>query len=203
MDIMKVVNKAKDITLKPKESLESLKDEKITKENLLIYLGIVSVPTLIGNIIGFGLVGLTFGLGSLVTFPLGWAVAFGVVWFIAVIISIIIFGYVFNMLASSFSSEQNLMQSMKLVAYAATPSLLAGIFNIFPLLGRFLVFIAALYGIYILYLGLPMFMKTPQDKCVVYLIVGIIIYVVIMAVISFLISGVMWSVISYSVPRMY
>ena len=53
MDIMKIVNQAINVVLKPKETLKKLKDEKITKESLLIYLGIVALPTLIGIIVGY------------------------------------------------------------------------------------------------------------------------------------------------------
>ena len=80
MDIMKIVNQAINVVLKPKETLKKLKDEKITKESLLIYLGIVALPTLIGIIVGYGVVGFSFGWGIYsisYRLPIGWSVAWG------------------------------------------------------------------------------------------------------------------------------
>ncbi len=67
---------------------------------------------------------------------------------------------------------QDQTQAMKLVAYASTLGLLAGILYIIPPLA-ILVFLASLYGLYILYLGIPVFMETPEDKRLIYLIVSI------------------------------
>ena len=201
MDIMKVVNQAKDICFNPKGTLKKLKDEKITKESLLIYLGIVALPTLIGVIIGQGIVGVSVGWGFYsysYTVPLGWAVAGGISQYILMIISVIVFGYVVNFLAPSFSSKQNLMQSMKLVAYAITPVLIAGIFNIFPPLS-IIVFLALIYSLYILYIGLPIYLETPKnEKRIIYIIVAIVIYAVIIIVIGIIVSALMWGLTGYN-----
>ncbi len=110
------------------------------------------------------------------------------------IIGVIIFGYIMNMLAPSFSSKQDEIQAIKLVAYAATPGLLAGILYILPSIS-FLVLLAALYGLYILYLGLPVFMETPEDKRIIYLVVAIVVYIIIMVVVGAITSTVMWRII--------
>lgn len=201
MDIMEIVNQAKDIVLNPRGTLKKLKDEKITKEYLLIYLGIVAFPTLIGVIIGQGVVGISGGWGSysfLYRVPIGWAVAWGIAQYVLLIIGVIVFGYVVNFLAPNFSSKANLMQSMKLVAYATTPVLLAGIFNIYPPLG-IISLLALIYSLYILYIGLPIYLNTPKnEKRIVYIIVSIIIFAVIMIVIGVIVSAVMWGLIGYN-----
>ena len=197
MDIMKIVNQAIEIITKPKEALKKYKDVKVTKEELLIYLGIVTIPTLLGYIIGYGVVGIG-GYGWSYKVPIGWAVGWGIAQFILMIIGVIVFGYVFNMLAQHFSSKENLMQAMKLVTYAITPVLIAGILNVVPGIGGIIVFLALLYSLYILYLGLPIYMGTPEDKRIIYLIVAIIVYFVIMMVISWLVSSIMWGLIGYN-----
>jgi hypothetical protein len=44
--------------------------------------------------------------------------------------------------------------------------------------------IVGLYSLYLLYLGLPVLMKTPQDKALIYTIVVVIAAIVIFAVIG-------------------
>ncbi len=78
---------------------------------------------------------------------------------------------------------------MKLTVYSATPGWVAGILTIVPALGL-LVWIAQLYGLYILYLGLPKLMKSPQDKTVGYFVVSLIAVFVVNIIIGAIIAAV-------------
>ena len=152
MNIGKIISLGINILLKPKETLSKLKTESVTREALIIYLAIIGLPILIGVIIGYGVVGIGYGyaFGSFsFKFPIGWAVAYGIIQYIAMIISIIIFGYVFNMFAPTFKSQQSQIQALKLTTYAATPMLLAGIFYVYPPIAL-LMFVFGIYSLYLL-----------------------------------------------------
>ena len=195
MDISSIINRGINVILKPKEVFNQIKTEQITKEQLIIYLGIFALPGLIGYIIGYGVVGISYSVylaHHSYKVPVAWAVGFGILYYIMTIIGIIIFGYIVNMLAPNFKSKQNLMQAMKLVVFSATPALLAGIFNIYPPIAL-LIFLASLYGLYLLYIGIPIFMETPNDQHIVYLVVSIIAYFVIIFIISWVVSAIMWA----------
>ncbi len=190
MDIMKTVNEAKDVVLNPKGSLQKLKDKRVTTKDIILYLAIVGAPTFLGVLIGYGIFS---GFG---TYFLGYAIALAILQYVLAIIGILVFGFIFNALAPSFKSKENKMQAMKLVAYAATPWLLLGIVNIYPP-AALIALLGGLYGLYILYLGIPIFMETPKEQQMPYLIVGIIIYFVIMAVIWW-ITGWIWCSLVWS-----
>jgi hypothetical protein len=193
MDINAIIDRAKSVVLSPQSTLEAAKAEQPSMQDLITYVAIVAVPTLIGIIIGYGVVGIgTFGFQYKV--PFQWAMTWGIMQYVLSIIGVIVFGFVLNLLAPNFSSKQDQTQSTKLVAYASTPGLLAGILNIFPPLS-ILAFLAGLYGLYILYLGIPVLMDTPEDKRLIYLIVAIVAYIVIMAVVGAITSGVMWGIV--------
>ncbi len=193
MDITAIIDRAKNVVLSPKSTLEAAKAETPSIQDLIIYVAIVAIPTLIGIIIGYGVVGIgTFGFHFRV--PLQWAVTWGIMQYVLSIIGVVVFGFVVNMLAPSFKSKQDQIQATKLVAYAATPGLLAGILNIFPPLS-ILAFLAGLYGLYILYLGIPVLMETPEDKKLIYFIVAIVVYIVIMAIVGAITSAVMWGIV--------
>ena len=82
------------------------------------------------------------------------------------------------------------MQALKVAAYSSTAAWLAGIFILIPALG--FLQILGLYSLYLLYLGLPRLMKTPEDKALVYtaivIVAAFVIFAVIGAVGSFFIS---------------
>jgi uncharacterized membrane protein len=72
---------------------------------------------------------------------------------------------------------------MKCAVYAYTPGWVAGVLHLVPALDM-LVLIAALYGFYLLYLGLPVLMKTPPEKAVSYTVVVLICAIVLSIVLG-------------------
>ncbi len=189
MDLMKIFNQAISLITNPKVALKNAQNQQVETKDIIMYLGIVGIPTLLGFILGYGVI--WYGAwGPLLGASIGAAIAY----YIIAIIGIIVFGYVFNAFAPTFKSRQNQMQAFKLVAYAATLWLLAGIFYLYPPIW-FLVPLAGLYGLYILYVGIPIFMGTPQDQHIPYLIVSIVIYAVIMFVVWLIASQIWWRVV--------
>lgn len=90
---------------------------------------------------------------------------------------------VISLLAPGFGGQKNDVQALKAAAYASTPVWLAGIFNLH---GRFLLvgIVVSLYGLFLLYLGLPTLMKVPQDRSMGYTAVVIIAAIVIFLLVS-------------------
>jgi uncharacterized membrane protein len=78
-----------------------------------------------------------------------------------------------------------------MVAFSSTPSWVAGVLQLVPLLGA-LALLAALYGVYLFYLGLPSVMKTPPDKVIPYMVVSVVVIIVIF-VVTASISGIFMS----------
>lgn len=188
MDIMKNINQAKDLVLNPVGTLKKLKDEKVELNDIIIYLAIVGFPTFIGLLIGYGFV--WSGAGNLI----GYGFALSIITYIMMIIGVIIFGFILNAIAPNFKTTQNKMQALKLVSYAATPWLLLGIAYIFPAAGL-ISLLGGLYGLYILYIGIPILMGTGKDQQLGLFVVGLIIYIVIMGVISWLTSWIWWQLV--------
>ena len=169
MNIMKVVNQVKNLLINPKGTMLKLRDEQMTMMDIIIYLAMIAVPTFLGMLLGYGFFW-GGGYGNL----LGNAFAMAIITYILTIVGIIIFGFILNALAGNFRSKQNKMQALKLVSYAATPWLLLGILNIYPPAGL-IALLGGIYGLYILYVGLPIFMGTPKDQEIPYFIIGLIV----------------------------
>ncbi len=186
MDIMKIINQAISVLMNPKEALQKAKNEKVETMDIIMYLAIVGIPTLIGFILGYGVIG--YG-GSF----LGASIGAAIVYYIMAIIGIVVFGFILNAIAPTFKSKQDKMQALKLVAYSATPWLIAGIFYFHPSIW-FLATLAGLYGLYILYIGIPILMETPKDQHIPYLLVAIVIYVIIMGAVWTIANQIWWRV---------
>jgi hypothetical protein len=97
-------------------------------------------------------------------------------------------------LAPTFSGRKNFESALKVTAYSYTPSWLCGFFLLIPGL-RFLT-ILGLYGLYLLWLGLPALMKSPQDKAI-----GYTAAVVVIAIVIGIVLGLIQSAL-FGFPRM-
>jgi len=114
---------------------------------------------------------------------IGGAVTWAVIALVLALAAIFVLTQVISLLAPGFGGQKNDVQALKVAAYSNTPVWLAGIFNIH---GRFLMvgIIVSLYGLFLLYLGLPTLMKVPQDRAMGYTAVVIIAAIVIFLLVS-------------------
>jgi hypothetical protein len=179
---MALIERAKKILLSPKQEWAVIDGEAATPQQL--YVGYVLPLAAVGplaSMIGMSLFGV--GIGPLhFRVPFGVAIRGAVVQYVLTLISIFVVALIIDALAPSFGGQKSSIQALKVAVYSMTAAWLAGIFAIIPMLA--ILGIVGLYSFYLLYLGLPVLMKAPADKAVVYTIV-----VVVCAVVLFLITS--------------
>ena len=140
---------------------------------------LAAIPAICG-FLGMTLIGVTrIRISSLAGLIVGYVLS---------LVGIFLAAFIVDKLAPSFQSSGGIVQALKMVAFASTPSWVAGVLQLIPLLG-ILALLAALYGVYLFYLGLPSVMKTPPDKVIPYMVVSAIVIIVI-SVVTASISGV-------------
>ena len=156
-----------DILMRPRETWLQINAEDGNPSR--IYLGylvfLAAIPAVAG-FIGYSLIGVgAFGISvrvpvvqGLVSMVVGYVLSLAMVYVLALIA---------NMLAPRFQAQQDMRSAFKLVAYASTAGMLGGVFSILPSLAM-LGLLAALYSVYLIYSGIPVLMKAPQEKAVGY-----------------------------------
>jgi uncharacterized membrane protein YqhA len=90
---------------------------------------------------------------------------------------------VISLLAPGFGGQKNDVQALKVAAYSSTPMWLSGVFSLYARL-LLVAVIVSVYSLYLLFVGLPILMKVPQDRAMGYTAVVIIAAVVIFLLIS-------------------
>lgn len=108
------------------------------------------------------------------------------------LVAVILVGKIINALAPSFGAVKNDLNAFKLAVYSYTPAFVAGIFNLIPSLAV-LSILGSLYGIYILYIGIPILMEAPKEKAVAYTVVTIIVAVILMVIIGAIAGAIAWA----------
>lgn len=188
---MDIVSRVQGILLTPKEEWVKIKEEALPISELFTsYVLILAAIPAVAQFIGYGLIG--FKVPFLGWYRLGLGAAFlrAILYYAFIIISVYVFGLVINALAPTFSSTQNRDNAMKLAVYSMTPAWVASILFIIPFL-NFLVVLASLYGIYILYLGfVTPLMDTPKEKVIGYLVVSFIVGAVLMTVAAAILGAI-------------
>lgn len=186
---MNIVDRVKNIIMSPKTEWQAVAAEEPNVGGIFTgYVLPLAILSAAATFVGLGFIGGPLGIS------VKWGLAQGIISLISTVLAVLLTAFIVDALAGSFSSEKNFGRSLQLVAYGYTPTWIAGILTIIPVLG-FFVFIGSLYGLYLMYLGLPILKKTPQDKAVIYLIVIIVVlvilYFVLMAILGTIIFGLL------------
>lgn len=180
---MSIVERAKKIITNPKEAWAEIKAEQTTVQNIyLSYAVILAAIPAIAQFIGNALVG-TSVLGVHFRWSIGTALGHAIFWYVLGLAGLALTAFIADSLAPSFGSQKNFVNAFKAVVYSMTPAWVAGILYIIPYLG-ILVLLAGLYGLYLLFIGLPELMDTPKEKAIGYVIVVIVVNIIVYFVVG-------------------
>jgi len=150
-----------------------------------IYRGYIIPLAAIGpiaSLVGTSLFGMRTLFGTY-RISIGGAIANAVIGYVLSLVVVYAFAFVIDVLAPTFGGQRNQVQALKVAAYSSTPGWLGGVFNLAPVVAM-VGLVLYLYNFYLLYLGLPAVMKSPQDKSAGYTVVT-----VVGAIVLFLVAG--------------
>lgn len=186
---MNLIERAKNILVSPATEWNVIATEnpdvnKIFTNYVIPLAGIAAIAAFIGyGLIGFNMLGYRMS-------GLDWGLYQALVSFIVTVVSVFTSAFVIDALAPSFGSEKNFGRSFQLVAYSFTTVWLGGIFQIIPALG-FLGVILSLYGLYILYLGMPKLKNTSTDKHIGYFVVSLIVMIAVYIIVGYILAVIL------------
>ncbi|HEX4332568.1 MAG TPA: Yip1 family protein [Usitatibacter sp.] len=182
---MNLVERAKNILLTPKTEWVVIEAEPtLPKDLVLNYVLPLAAFAAVMHFLSLSVIGTRTPFGGVFHIGYGWALMMAVYQLIMAVVSVFVIGFIIDALAPSFGGTKNMNQATKVAAYAFTASWVGSIFTLIPWLGAVLMLLCALYGLYLLYLGLPQLMKNPADKSIGYTAVAVIATIVVMVVIG-------------------
>ncbi|HEX4737956.1 MAG TPA: Yip1 family protein [Allosphingosinicella sp.] len=183
-----IVDRVRNILTKPKLEWPVIDAEPTTIADIYRnYVVILAAIPAICSAIGLFLMGNGF-----FHFSASYIIGQAVLSYVLTLVGVYIFALILEALAPSFGGTKDRVKAFKLAAYSWTAAWVAGVLMIIPLLG-ILVLLAALYGFYLLYLGVPVLMKVPEDKSAVYTIAAVVAMIIIYFLISIITSRIMWA----------
>lgn len=180
---MNLVERVKNILLSPKTEWPTIAGETTDVKTLYTsYVMILAAIPAVATFIGYSLIGMSIPMVGSYRVPIGSGLAGAIVQYGLALVGVYVMALIIDALAPSFGGEKNLNQALKTTAYSYTAAWVASVFHMIPGLG--ILSIVGLYSFYLLYLGLPVTMKAPQEKAVGYTAVAVICGIVLMFIFS-------------------
>jgi hypothetical protein len=198
---MSLMERAKKIVLQPKTEWPVIDTEQTSTGAL--YTGYIIPLAAIGpiaQIIGWSVFGMSLPFVGTFRIPIQYAVRTAVISYVAALVGTFVLALIIDGLAPTFGGQKNQMQALKVAAYSSTAAWLAGIFGIIPALA--ILGLVGLYSLYLLYLGLPILMKSPQDKAMGYTVVVIVCAIVLWIIIAVITRQFMYRPSAMGIPGM-
>lgn len=157
-----ILSRAWGLLREPKKEWEQIKAEETTIPRILIgYVAPLAIIPPLCDLIGQTLfneaLALDFGQ-ALIRAVVTWIVSIGLVFFLAVLI---------NVLADNFDADKDELAAQKIAAYSLTPSFLSGVFSLWPPLWWLSLFALGAM-VFLMYRGLPILMRAPQETALGY-----------------------------------
>ena len=89
-----------------------------------------------------------------------------ILFYLAMIACVVVIGYFIHWMSDTYGAESSVTKGIVIAGMASTPMFLAGLVGFYPLLWLdLLIGVAAVsWSVYLLYLGIPIIMKIPEER---------------------------------------
>jgi hypothetical protein len=176
---MDIVERVQKLLLTPKSEWEAIEAEPATLHGIFTnYVMILAAIPAVSNFIGYSVIGI-----AEVRVPMSYGVTQMVLTYVLTLAFVYLLAILICSLAGPFGGQKNFLMALKVAAFAPTAAWLAGVFKIVPWLA-ILSLVGGLYSLYLLYVGLPMLMKTPESQSIAYIAVVALIIIVLTVIIA-------------------
>lgn len=166
------------------QSVAQLSDAQL--KPYLLYPAVLALIPAYAWYYGTTQVGWTVAGGQPTRFTPDSAMMIAILFYLAQLIAIWVVGYFVHWMSDTYGAESSAIKGMAVTGLCATPILLSGLLGFHPLFWLdFVVGLAAVsYGVYLLYIGIPIVMRIPEERGFLFasaiVAVGLVMAVVVM-----------------------
>lgn len=181
----------------PRKEWEAISEEKgnlmqFGMGRLAIFAAVPAIAFLIGiTVVGWSLAGSDFHTIALMS-----ALPMAVLFYVLMIAFTLFMAYCTFWMEKTFGTETSFERCLLFVTYTATPMYIAGLVGLVPIvwLCMIVLLVAVFYSLYLLYLGVPIFMHIPEGQG--YVVSTAIIWAGLCLLICFIVATVIiWSIV--------
>ena len=164
---MNIFERVYRILLRPSAEWKIIDEERADLSYLLnIYIAALAAIPAVSGLIGFSAIGVEVpGVGT-VRVPVFSGLLGAVFGYLFAFVAVYGLAALIYLLAPLFEASKSFPAALKLAVYSNTPVWVTGIFLLAP--GLWFLTVLGFYGFYLLWSGLPILMKAPQQRSLLY-----------------------------------
>src|ERR1700737_2455575 len=191
ISIDNIAARVKSILLTPRSEWPVIAAEPQTVGGLYSHyiITLAAIPAVV-HFLSYSIIGVSVPFLGSYRVGVTSALTTAIVSYVLSLVGIYVLALIVDALAPTFGGEKNQVQALKVVAYSYPASWIAAIIGIIPGFGLLAALAGAIYGIYLLNMGLPFVMKCPQDKAVGYTAVTVVVAIAVGFVLGLAINSV-------------
>jgi hypothetical protein len=165
----RLIERIKNLILAPKLEWQVIAAEPATVAQLYIrYIVPLAAFAAVMSFLHVSLVGVRVPLAGMVREPAATGLQSAIYSFGFGLLGTFLVALFIDALAPTFAGSRDRRQALKVTAYSFTPAWLSSVLALSPILPTLLQWVALFYGIYLLYLGLPVLMRSPPERALGY-----------------------------------
>jgi hypothetical protein len=177
---MDLVSRVKGILLDPKAEWQVIEREPTDTGALLKgYVAILAAIPAVCGFLGTSIIGIA---GYRTPFLFG--IVSAIVGYLITFVGVYVMAFVVDVLAEKFGGRRGYANAFKIAVYTPTAAWLASVFTAIPVLA--VLAALGLYSFYLLYTGLPILMKVPEDNVLGYFLAVLVCAIIVWALILFI-----------------
>lgn len=190
-----ILGHLKGLYTNPKQEWHLIEKNHETSKNSISHILIIALIPSICFYIANAHIGWDPGVGDPLLLTVNSALILSIAMYFGLIISVLGLAYLIFWMAKTFDSSPTYTQAFELASYTVTPLFMVGFIMLYPVIWvDMLVGLFALsYSIYLLYTGVPILMKIPEEKGFIYassvVTAGLVLLVALMAT-----TVILWSI---------
>jgi hypothetical protein len=152
--------------LNPHRQWTELKAAQLPLSRTLTYVAILAAIPVIAAYIGTTEFGWRVGSAEVVRLSNRSAGIIAMLYFTVIIVAVLSVGWMIHWMGATYGAHQALAQCIVLAAFIPVPMFLIGVFQVIPILWLNLVLglPALAYTVFLLYVGIPIFMEIPAER---------------------------------------
>jgi len=163
-----LVARVKGILVSPRSEWQVIAGEQTGVGALITgYVLPVAALAAVFSFIRMTVIGIRVPFGDAIRVPVTAGLIQAVLTCVMAVVGVGLVALIINLLAPTFGGMRDTRHALQTAAYSLTAAFLGSLLSLLPL-GTLLYLLAGLYGIYTLYLGLPVVMRSKSDKAVGY-----------------------------------
>lgn len=151
----------------PRHEWKSISDENsdLTQFSLTRLIFLATIPAT-AFLIGISQVGWSLSGTEFNKVAIDYAFLMAVAFYVLIVVATLLMAYFTFAMERAFGTETSFERCLLFVTYTATPMYIGGLVGFVPIVWLcFMVLMAAMiYSLYLLYVGLPIYMKIPEGK---------------------------------------